>query len=32
MVLGFDYQDDSINDVPAQETQDGATWGDSKAA
>ncbi|HVY88454.1 MAG TPA: TonB-dependent receptor [Hyphomonadaceae bacterium] len=31
VVIGVDYQHDRINDVPAQATQDGATWGDSKA-
>lgn len=31
LALGVNYQRDSINDVPAQATQDGATWGDSKA-
>ncbi|MEP7210010.1 MAG: TonB-dependent receptor [Alphaproteobacteria bacterium] len=31
MVLGYDYQDDRLNDTPSQVTQDGAAWGSSQA-
>ncbi len=30
-VIGFDYQDDRINDIPAQAIQNGWAWGDSQA-